>query len=80
MVIEGADIAALGAALGIALTAAAHYRRQAVLRTSVIAALQAAIVRDPLTGLLNRRGFQERMEVEVQRSLRDRTPQPFPRA
>jgi diguanylate cyclase (GGDEF)-like protein len=28
---------------------------------------------DPLTGLLNRRGFQERMEVELSRALRERS-------
>jgi diguanylate cyclase (GGDEF)-like protein len=29
---------------------------------------------DPLTGLLNRRGFQERMDVELSRALREQSP------
>jgi diguanylate cyclase (GGDEF)-like protein len=39
-----------------------------------MAALEEAVVRDPLTGLLNRRGFQERMEIELERATRDGTP------
>jgi diguanylate cyclase (GGDEF)-like protein len=41
---------------------------------SRMAALEEAVVRDPLTGLLNRRGFQERMEIELERAKRDGTP------
>jgi diguanylate cyclase (GGDEF)-like protein len=70
MLTEAFGLAALGLALGTAI----HYRRQAALRGSEIAVLQQAIVRDPLTALLNRRGFGERMEIEVQRALRDGTP------
>jgi diguanylate cyclase (GGDEF)-like protein len=70
MLTEAAGIAALLLALAIAI----YYRRQAAMRGSEIEILQKAIVRDPLTGLLNRRGFQERMEVEVQRALRDDSP------
>lgn len=39
-----------------------------------MAALEEAVVRDPLTGLLNRRGFQERLEIELERARRDGTP------
>jgi diguanylate cyclase (GGDEF)-like protein len=36
--------------------------------------LEAAIVTDPLTGLTNRRGFDERIEIELERARRDGTP------
>jgi diguanylate cyclase (GGDEF)-like protein len=68
------ELAALGAALAVAVAAAIHYRRQAALRGSEIKFLREAIVHDPLTGLLNRRGFEARLEIEVQRAMRDGTP------
>src|SRR5205085_9425157 len=49
----------------------------AVLRERVnrlIARLADAARTDPLTGLLNRRGFQELMEVETERALRSSRP------
>ena len=64
----------LGIAVVIATAPPIHYRRWAAAQTREIEALRRAIVRDPLTGLLNRRGFQERMEVELDRAARDRTP------
>ncbi len=40
----------------------------------VISRLADAVVRDPLTGLLNRRGYQDRLEAELKRADRYRTP------
>ena len=72
----GGDAATLtlAATLVIAIFAAAHYRRRAADQRSRIESLEQAIVRDPLTGLLNRRGFQERLEVELAQADRDGTP------
>ena len=39
-----------------------------------VASLRRATVTDPLTHLLNRRGFQERIEIELARAKRDGTP------
>jgi diguanylate cyclase (GGDEF)-like protein len=64
---------ALAAAVAFAFGGAIHYRRLARARKSEIAILNHAIVRDPLTGLLNRRGFQDRMEIELERAARDST-------
>jgi diguanylate cyclase (GGDEF)-like protein len=69
-----AEMTALGIALAVAVAAAIHYRRRATRQAGEIETLKRAIVRDPLTGLLNRRGFQERMEVELSRAERDGTP------
>jgi len=64
----------LAAALAGAILAALRYRQRATVQSSEIAGLQRAIIRDPLTGLLSRRGFQERMEIELARAARDATP------
>jgi diguanylate cyclase (GGDEF)-like protein len=39
-----------------------------------VAKLEGAVLTDPLTGLLNRRGFDERIEIELERARRDGTP------
>jgi diguanylate cyclase (GGDEF)-like protein len=59
---------AIGVLLVCILLAAYHLRVRARM-----AALEQAIATDPLTGLLNRRGFQERMEIELERARRDGT-------
>jgi diguanylate cyclase (GGDEF)-like protein len=60
---------AIGILLVCILLAAYHLRVRARM-----AALEQATATDPLTGLLNRRGFQERMEIELERARRDGTP------
>lgn len=40
----------------------------------LLARLEAEARIDPLTGVLNRRGMQERLDVELARAARDRTP------
>jgi diguanylate cyclase (GGDEF)-like protein len=70
----GTELVALAIAVVIATALAMHYRRRAEAQAAEIDKLRGAIVRDPLTELLNRRGFQERMEIELNRAERDGTP------
>jgi diguanylate cyclase (GGDEF)-like protein len=69
----GTEVAILAVATVIAAALAIHYGLRTATQAGEIAALRGLIVRDPLTGLLNRRGFQERMEVELERASRDGT-------
>jgi diguanylate cyclase (GGDEF)-like protein len=52
--------------------AALHAIRQQV--TSLLSALHSTARTDPLTGMLNRRGFEESFELEVERSNRSGEP------
>ena len=55
---------------GVLIPLFAHYLR---LRVRV-AKLEGAVSTDSLTGLLNRRGFDDRIEIELERARRDGTP------
>jgi diguanylate cyclase (GGDEF)-like protein len=55
-------------------TAIACSHLLALRQREYVCALRKAATRDPLTGLDNRRGFQERMEIELARAARDATP------
>jgi diguanylate cyclase (GGDEF)-like protein len=60
------------AAAGVALAAAALATRQLLQgEDAYVDSLRRATITDSLTGLLNRRGFQERMELELARAGRD---------
>jgi diguanylate cyclase (GGDEF)-like protein len=74
MLDAGAVTIALGLALSIAVALALHYWHVASRQRTEVASLRETMVKDPLTGLLNRRGFQERMEIELERAVRDGTP------
>ena len=68
---------ALAAALGLAALgggAALRSARRAKLRAGEVAAVTAASLRDPLTGVLNRRGFLEAAERELGRARRYEHP------
>ena len=76
-VIPNAVWIALAAALALAAVAGAtalRSGRRARLKTGEIAAATAAALTDPLTGLLNRRGFSEAADRELDRARRYRHP------
>jgi diguanylate cyclase (GGDEF)-like protein len=56
----------------VGATAAFYALRRHVER--LVGALHAAARTDPLTGMLNRRGFHERFEIEIERSSRSGEP------
>jgi diguanylate cyclase (GGDEF)-like protein len=70
MFIGAEEIAMAGALAGAGIAFGLLSRRY---RAKVLE-LQEALGTDSLTGLLNRRGFEERMEIELERARRDGTP------
>jgi diguanylate cyclase (GGDEF)-like protein len=71
--IEGGGVWVAAAVTALAATAVA-IRQLLQGEDAYIDSLRRATITDSLTGLLNRRGFQERMEIELERAGRDGDP------
>ena len=74
LALPGGDELLLGLVSLTALGAAAVLLRFQMRASRAIAGLSAAASRDPLTGLVNRRGFEEMFDTELERARRANRP------
>ena len=71
--LAGDEIVSIGA-VGTLLITGLAIARLVRAEYDYVSFLRRATITDPLTQLLNRRGFQERIEIELARAKRDGTP------